>query len=202
MCIRDSLHSLPPLARSAIPTQNAAMSRYRRSNQPGGTYFFTVALADRSTALLTEHIEAFRNAYRAAHRKRPFNTVAICVLPDHVHAIWELPPNDADFSTRWSQIKSGFSRQFPASATRSPSKLNKREKGIWQRRFWEHEIRDERDLQRHVDYIHYNPVKHGHVRQLADWPWSSFHRYVARGLLPPDWAAGAEQDVGLVGERW
>jgi putative transposase len=105
-----------------------------------------VALADRSGALLIEHIEQLRHAYGVVQRTRSFHTIAICVLPDHLHAVWELPPGDSDFSKRWSQIKTGFSRNFPASATRSISKLRKREKGIWQRRFWEHQIRDARDL--------------------------------------------------------
>lgn len=168
------------------------MSRYRRSSSRGATYFFTVALADRSSALLTEHIGWLRSAYSAARMAHPFRTVAICVMPEHLHAIWELPPDDADFSMRWSRIKSGFSRHFAAAPARSMSKRQKREKGLWQRRFWEHQIRDEGDLARHVDYIHYNPVKHGLVCRVVDWPYSSFHRYVERGALPVQWAA----DVG------
>ncbi|MDB5973158.1 MAG: hypothetical protein JWQ90_5608 [Hydrocarboniphaga sp.] len=152
----------------------------------GATYFFTVALADRSGHLLAEHIDRLRQSYGQVQRQRPFDTVAICILPDHLHAIWTLPPDDADFSTRWSQIKAGFSRGLPASATRCASKSNRREKGIWQRRFWEHRFRDERDLEQHVDYIHYNPVKHAHVSRVADWPYSSFHRYVEGGLLSLD----------------
>jgi putative transposase len=105
-------------------------------------------------------------------------TVAICVLPDHLHALWALPDGDADFSTRWSLIKSAFSRGFDPTQSRSSSKVAKREKGIWQRRYWEHAIRDDADLERHVDYIHFNPVKHGYVTRVSDWPHSSFHRYV------------------------
>lgn len=167
------------------------MSRYRRSRTPGAMYFFTVVLADRRAATLTEHIVWLRAAYAAARARRPFRTVAICVLPDHLHALWQLPPDDADFPVRWSDIKRGFSRMLPASLARSASKRGKREKGIWQRRDWEHEIRDATDLQRHVDYIHYNPVRHGLVERVADWPHSSFHRYVARGDLPLDWAGWA-----------
>ena len=111
--------------------------------------------------------------------------------------VWTLPTDDADFSLRWSLIKAGFSRGLAASIRRSESKVVKREKGIWQRRFWEHQIRDELDLQRHVDYIHFNPVKHGHVMRVADWPYSSFHRYVERGIYPADWAGGAGDMVGV-----
>ncbi|HET8880702.1 MAG TPA: transposase [Solimonas sp.] len=174
------------------------MSRYRRSVTAGATYFFTVALANRSSSLLTEHIEQLRHAYGAVHRKKPFRTVAICVLPEHLHAIWELPPDDADFSGRWRQIKAGFSRHFAASAARSASKIGKREKGIWQRRFWEHQIRDEQDMQRHVDYVHYNPVRHGIVSRTADWPYSSFHRFVRSGDLPLDWAGHSEAERSLL----
>ena len=178
------------------------MPRYRRSLVPGATYFFTVALADRSGALLTEPIERLRDAYRATQRKRPFRTIAICVLPEHLHAVRELPPGDADFSRRWSEIKGGFSRHFATASARSMSKRQKREKGLWQRRFWEHQIRDEHDLQQHVDYIHHNPVKHGLVRRVADWPYSSFHREVRRGELPIDWAGDAGDDLpGRAGER-
>ncbi len=178
------------------------MSRYRRSHVPGATFFFTVALADRFSALLTEHIDLLRRAYGMAQRKRPFDTIAICVLPEHLHAIWELPVGDADYSIRWMQIKANFSRHFPASTVRSESKSSRREKGIWQRRYWEHQIRDEQDLERHVDYIHYNPIKHGLVTQLTDWPYSSFHRYVVSGWLARDWAADTSDDLSaFTGER-
>ncbi|MBA1276183.1 MULTISPECIES: REP-associated tyrosine transposase [Pseudomonadaceae] len=174
------------------------MPNYRRSQVPGGTWFFTLTLADRQSRLLVEEVERLRHAYRQTQRTRPFQTVAVCVLPDHLHAIWTLPEGDADYAGRWSLLKSTFSRQFPA-ATQSPSKARKREKSIWQRRFWEHQIRDESDLQRHVEYIHYNPVKHGLVEQVADWTYSSFHRYVEKGLLPKDWACSAEAN-GTFGE--
>ena len=122
------------------------------------------------------------------------------MLPDHLHAIWSLPEGDADFATRWSLIKSGFSRGLSASAARSPSKLGKREKGIWQRRYWEHVIRDEADMARHIDYIHFNPVKHGLVSRVCDWPHSSFHRYVAEGVLPADWGGDVGEISGSFGE--
>src|SRR5215469_11413673 len=172
------------------------MSRYRRVKIEGRWFFFTLTLADRSADLLVRHIERLRAAYTTARKRDPFETIAICVLPDHLHAIWALPPDDADFSRRWSSIKHNFSCGLPGNPTRSPSKVAKREKGIWQRRFWEHAIRDDADLSRHVDYIHYNPVKHGLVSRACDWPYSSFHRYVARELLPADWAGDARQPTG------
>jgi putative transposase len=159
----------------------------------GGWFFFTVTLADRSTDLLVRHIERLRTAYAAARSRDSFETIAICVLPDHLHAIWALPEDDADFSRRWSLIKHNFSCGLPANRDRSPSKRRKREKGIWQRRYWEHAIRNEADLERHIDYIHFNPVKHGLVSRACDWPHRSFHRHVARGLLPPDWGGDARE---------
>ncbi|WP_457978533.1 transposase [Ectopseudomonas composti] len=175
------------------------MPNYRRERISGATYFFTVTLADRRSCLLVDEIALLRQVYVEASKHMPFKTVAICVLPDHLHAVWELPEDDPDYSQRWSLIKSQFSRALPAMASASTSKLRKREKGIWQRRFWEHRIRDENDLARHVDYIHFNPVKHGLVSQVGDWPYSSFHRYVARGLLPADWG-GRDDGCGEFGE--
>jgi putative transposase len=172
------------------------MSQYRRVRIEGGWFFFTLTLADRSTDLLVRHIERLRAAYAAALKRDPFETIAICVLPDHLHAIWALPPDDADFPRRWSLIKQDFSRGLPACPNRTPSKLAKREKGIWQRPYWEHAIRDDADLARHIDYIHYNPVKHGLVSRECGWPHSSFHRYAARELLPLDWAGDARQPAG------
>jgi putative transposase len=164
------------------------MSHYRRSLATGATFFFTVNLADRKNRLLVDEIDRLRLAFEVVRTRYPFKTIAYCVLPDHLHAVWRLPPDDADFGLRWSRIKRAFSQGLPAADARSVSKIAKREKGIWQRRFWEHQIRDETDLQRHVDYIHFNPVKHGHVQRVADWAYSSFHRYVAREILPVDWA--------------
>jgi putative transposase len=163
------------------------MANYRRARIPGGTFFFTVTLADRSSKLLVEQIARLREFYGRVQDRHPFETIAICVLPDHLHAIWRLPEQDADFGMRWQLIKKSFSHGI-APRERSQSKLHKREKGIWQRRYWEHAIRDDADLSRHVDYIHFSPVKHGLVARVCDWPHSSFHRYVTRGLLPPDWA--------------
>jgi putative transposase len=143
------------------------MPQYRRAKIEGGWFFFTLTLADRSADLLVRHIERLRAAYATARKRDPFETIAICVLPDHLHAIWALPPDDADFSRRWSLIKHDFSRGLAGNPNRSPSKLAKREKGIWQRRYWEHAIRGDADLARHIDYIHYNPVKHGLVSRAC-----------------------------------
>jgi putative transposase len=176
------------------------MPNYRRSKAGGGTFFFTLALADRSSGLLIRHIEQLRSVYASVQRHHPFETVAICILPDHLHAIWTLPENDADYPKRWSLIKSGFSRPLSTSPSRSPSKIAKREKGIWQRRYWEHTIRDEADLAAHVDYVHYNPVKHGLVTCAADWPHSSLHTFIVRGDLPPDWGGDTQDQSGNFGE--
>ena len=164
------------------------MTEYRRYFIPCGTYFFTVNLAERTRRLLVEHVDLLRAAVAVTRREYPFRFDAVVILPDHLHAIWTLPPGDADFSVRWRKIKARFSRGLPHIERRSTSRAGKGERGIWQRRFWEHAIRDEDDLRRHVDYIHYNPVKHGHCRKVADWPYSTFHRYVALGIYPEDWA--------------
>jgi putative transposase len=176
------------------------MSRYRRANIKGGTFFFTVTLADRSSDLLVRHIDILRDAYGAARGLYAFETVAICVLPDHLHAIWTLPPDDANFPLRWSLIKSKFSHALPIDTERTVSKIAKRERGIWQRRYWEHVIRDEGDLARHIDYVHFNPAKHGLVSRVRDWPHSSFSRYVAKGLLPADWGGDMKEIAGKFGE--
>jgi putative transposase len=141
------------------------MPRYLRAKIEGGAFFFTVTLADRSSDLLVRHVERLRNVYKAVQEWYPFETVAICILPDHLHAIWSLPPGDSNFPLRWS---------LAGPARRSSSKIDKRDKGIWQRRYWEHAIRNDKDLERHVDYIHFNPVKHGYVSRTCDWPHSSF----------------------------
>ncbi|MFZ2752873.1 MAG: transposase [Lysobacteraceae bacterium] len=164
------------------------MSDYRRMWVPGGTYFFTVNLADRSRCLLVERIDALRTSIRTVRRDHPFETVAWVVLPEHLHAIWTLPGEDRDFATRWMLIKQKFSRRVPTGERVSTSRARKTERGIWQRRYWEHLIRDERDLRNHIDYIHFNPVKHRYVSQVRDWPHSSFHRFVREGVLPANWS--------------
>ena len=177
------------------------MVLYRRNRQAGGTYFFTVTLRNRQSNWLTLHIDDLRNAYRKALKARPFTTVAIVVLPDHLHAVWTLPEGDADYSGRWRSIKAEFTRtQARADRVRRAAATGSYD--LWQSRFWEHSIRDEIDLQRHVDYIHFNPVKHGWVERVSDWPHSSFHRYVRHGLLPNDWGGNRaiDPDLGEFGE--
>lgn len=171
------------------------MTNYRRNFVSGGSYFFTVNLADRSGRLLTDNIELLRGAVREVKREQPFDLIAMVVLPEHLHCVWTLPGGDADYPTRWKNIKAGFSAGLPGGEHRSLSRVAKGERGIWQRRFWEHTLRDDDDMRRHIDYIHFNPVKHGHVVRVVDWPYSSFHLYVRKGLYPPDWA-GDVVDVG------
>ena len=154
------------------------MPQYIRAIVPGGTFFFTVTLLERRRNLLTEHLDHLRSAFMAARQRRPFTVEAIVILPDHLHCIWTLPSGDADFSARWHDIKARFAAQIPPGERLSERRLKKGERGIWYWRFWEHVIRDERDYEHHVDYIHYNPVKHGHVMRVADWRYSSFHHYV------------------------
>ena len=165
------------------------MPEYRRHRVAGGSYFFTVNLHDRRSDLLVAEIEALRCAVRAARARHPFVIDAWVVLPDHMHRPWTLPPDDVDFPVRRRTIKALFSRSVPPADDRRASLLRKREAGVWQRRYWEHAIRDERDYALHMDYIHFNPVKHGLAARPSDWPYSSFARCVARGLYPVDWAA-------------
>jgi putative transposase len=176
------------------------MSHYRRARIEGGTFFFTVVLADRSSDVLVRHVDRLRRIYRTVEQKYPFRTIAICVLPDHIHAVWSLPEGDANFPLRWNLIKSGFSRGLAHGHDRSASNRARRETGLWQRRYWEHVIRNEKDLTRHIDYIHFNPVKHGHVARVRDWPYSSFHRYVTEGSLPADWGGDMRDIAGSFGE--
>ena len=154
------------------------MPDYRRNRVPGGTYFFTVNLLERNLRLLTDHIDLLRLAVRQVRTRRPFHIDAWVVLPDHMHCIWTLPVTESVSEVRRA----------------------KGERGVWQRRFWEHTIRDERDYEAHMDYVHFNPVKHGHVARVADWPHSSFHRSVVAGLYPVDWAGGGVVDADW-GER-
>ncbi|RMG35381.1 MAG: transposase [Gammaproteobacteria bacterium] len=175
------------------------MSNYRRDRVSGGTWFFTVAVADRKSDLLIREIDILRDAVRRVRHDWPFRIDAWVVLPDHLHTVWTLPADDHDFSTRWRLIKSHFSRALPRQEIVSRSRQRKAERGLWQRRFWEHRIRNDRDYRAHLDYVHYNPVKHGHVTRVADWPYSSFHRDVSRGLYPNDWGGGVDLD-GRFGE--
>ena len=168
------------------------MSNYRRTRVTGASYFFSVNLARRGGDLLVERIDDLRAAFSATMSERPFVCDAMVVLPDHIHAVWTLPKGDADFSTRWRLIKGRFSHRIGMKAPQRPSLVAKREKGIWQRRFWEHLIRDERDYRNHVEYCWGNPVKHGFVKRAVDWPYSSIHRETARGMVSPEWGGDLE----------
>jgi len=168
------------------------MVHYRRDYTPGGTYFFTLALRNRQANYLTEHITSLGHAFRETKEKLHFTTYAITILPEHLHAIWILPDNDCDYSKRWRMIKGIFTKALLKKGVL----LRHNARGdyhLWQRRFWEHRIKDEDDLQKHCDYIHYNPVKHGLVVQPIGWPYSSVHRFITQGIIPRDWGVGALQ---------
>jgi putative transposase len=152
--------------------------QYRRVYVKGGCYFFTVTLADRRNDLLIRHIDLLRECVADVKRRHPFEINAMVILPDHLHALWTLPKDDCDYSKRWTLIKSYFSRQLPKDEHINKSRYQKGERGIWQRRFWEHLIRDEEDYKNHVEYIHNNPVKHGYVNDAKDWPYSSIHKFM------------------------
>ncbi|RZI42979.1 transposase [Herbaspirillum sp. HC18] len=174
------------------------MVNYRRNLLAGATYFFTATLKDRQSTCLTTYVDALRQAFIGAQKAKPFRIDAITVLPEHLHTVWTLPEDDSDYPGRWRTIKGRFTRSLIKQGIAIP-RNEKGEYELWQRRYWEHTIRDESDLQRHVDYTHYNPVKHGFVKHVADWPFSSFHRYVRDGLLPADWA-GVDSESGKFGE--
>ena len=165
------------------------MSQYRRLWCPGGTYFFTVNLSQRGdNDLLLRHINELRSVVANVKRRHPFVIHAWVVLPDHMHCVIELPHGDADFATRWRLIKAGFSRLLSKTEYCPLNRKRRGERGIWQRRFWEHLIRDESDYRMHVDYVHINPLKHGLVECLKEWPYSTFHKWVKAGVYPIDWA--------------
>lgn len=175
------------------------MVRYRRNFLGGGTFFITAALADQKSRVLVERTAPLRTAVRITRRHHPFIIDAIVLLPDHIHMVMTLPDGDADFSIRLSLIK----RRFTDAIIAAGAAIARRENGelaLWQRRFWEHTIRDDRDFDRHVDYIHYNPVKHGLVGRVCDWPYSSFHRFVRVGLLPRDWGGDFQHGHANFGE--
>jgi len=176
------------------------MPNYRRAFVPGGCRFFTVNLLEPRKALLVDHIDVLRAAVEKTRRRYPFVIDAIVVLPDHIHAVWTLPPGDADFSLRWRLIKSRFAQALPKQERISDVRRARNERGIWQRRFWEHLIRNEADYVRHVEYCYINPVKHALVSGARDWPHSSFHRDVRAGIFPKDWAGDVDAS-GEFGER-
>ncbi len=172
------------------------MRTYLRTKSKGGIYFFTVNLAERqNNDLLIANIELLREAFRVTKHRHPFIIDACVILPEHLHCIWRLPEGDNDFSNRWQLIKTHFSKNITLDERISNSRKRKKERGIWQRRFWEHLIRDEQDYQNHVDYIHYNPVKHGYVQQTIDWRYSSFHLWLKQGAYPVHWATDFDMNL-------
>ena len=172
------------------------MTEYRRAYVPGASWFFTVNLAHRKdNHLLVERIDSLRTAFATVKARHTFRMDAIVILPEHLHCIMTLPEGDANFSVRWNLIKGNFSRVIEKGERVSQSRTIRGERGIWQRRFWEHLIRDQEDFNRHVDYTHWNPVKHGWVHRVADWPHSSFHEYVKREIYPVDWCGGDVDEV-------
>ena len=175
------------------------MTTYRRDRIQGGCYFFTVNLLDRRSDLLTRHIDELRSAYRQMAKKHLVQLDAMVIMPDHLHAIWTLPEGDDNYSIRWQLFKALFSKTIPKDLQpeRSESRINKRELAVWQRRFWEHRIRDELDYQRHMDYIHYNPVKHGYVSRVQDWQYSTFQRCVQAGIYPLAWGGDGVVDMDV-----
>jgi putative transposase len=164
----------------------AMMPNYRRVFVPGGCWFFTVNLEDRTSGLLTTHFDVLSDAIQHVQQRFPFEIDALVVLPDHLHAIWTLPDGDENFPLRWRLIKARFSKALPNVEPRSTSRHARGERGIWQRRYWEHLIRNDRDLREHIDYCWYNPVKHGYVENVEEWPYSTFHRDTHGNPRPED----------------
>lgn len=179
------------------------MPEYRRASIPGATYFFTVVTHRRQPLLTDARCRtALRDAINRVRSEMPFDIAAWVLMPDHLHTVWQLPSGDKDFSLRWSLIKQHVTRDcamWLPQQNISCSREKRGEGGLWQRRFWEHLIRDENDFSRHLDYIHYNPVKHGYVANAGDWSYSTFHRYVKRGVYPADWG-GVADELGRFGE--
>ncbi|MES9963211.1 MAG: transposase [Candidatus Sedimenticola sp. 20ELBAFRAG] len=172
------------------------MPNYRRVWMQGGTYFFTVNLVRRkNNDLLVRHIDVLRDVVSKVRIRYPFEIHAWVVLPDHLHCIIALPRGDSNYALRWRLIKSGFSRSIGHNERQSDSRRRRGERGLWQRRYWEHLIRDERDFRAHMDYVHINPLKHDLVERVSDWPYSTFHRLVAQGVYPEDWAGSTLLDA-------
>jgi putative transposase len=177
------------------------MRRYIRARTPGATYFFTLTLQDRTSAVLVEYVAELRASVAKVMHAHPFRIDAMVILPDHLHALWTLPPGDACYPMRWRLIKRGFTLALKTAGVlgeRATERRGRDERSLWQRRYWEHQVRDEEDYRRHVEYIHFNPVKHGLVRRAGDWPYSSFGRFVKAGAVGADWgvAADFEGDYG------
>jgi putative transposase len=170
------------------------MSDYRRWRVAGGTYFFTLVTHERRPFLTTRVARrALWRAFRSVRRKRPFELIAVVLLPDHLHVVCAMPSGDADYSTRLKQIKETFTRNYlqagGVEGTRNQSRIDQGERAVWQRRFWEHTIESEEELDQCVDYTHYNPAKHGYVTRVCEWKWPSFHRFVAVGHYDRHWGA-------------
>ena len=171
------------------------MPDYRRIKEPGGTYFFTVVTYNREEFLCEPFTrETLSAVFQQARKTYPFNTEAWVLLPDHIHCIWTLPPNDHEYSKRWSMIKSKVTQKLMSSRQststknqNSSTRSKRRERTVWQRRFWEHWIQNQDDFNRHCDYIHYNPVKHGYAKEPSEWPYSSFHHFVSHEIYPENW---------------
>jgi putative transposase len=160
------------------------MRTFRRLYQPGGTYFFTVVTANRWPCFdNADNVRLLGDALQCTRSSHPFDSLAIVVMPDHLHCLWKLMPDDADFSLRWQLVKKRFTANLSAASPHTSRRT------IWQPRFWEHLIRDAEDFGRHLDYLHYNPVKHGLAATPSAWPYSTFKRYVRTGVYAPDWAA-------------
>ena len=179
------------------------MSRYRRSLAEGATYFFTVDTYHRQKLLTHPQVrDAPRVAIERTRLSMPFEINAWVLLPDHLHAIWTMPVGDAAYGKRWGMIKAQVSRRCAhlVEPSHAMSRIKRHEIDFWQRRFWEHQIHDDLDYQRHMDYIHYNPLKHGLVKQVAQWPYSTFHRYVNDGIYPGDWSIDPGEVTGDAGE--
>lgn len=181
------------------------MSRYRRANAPGGTYFFTVLTYRRREILIEpESRVILREVINEIKLQYPFSIDAWVLLPNHIHSIWTLPPGDSNYPKRWGMIKAGFSKQaksiFHREGWMNATKTQRRESTCWQRRYWEHQIRNEQDYRRHMDYLHYNPVKHQLVKHVKDWPYSTFHRYVEKGVYTADWCGATDSTEGEFGE--
>ncbi len=178
------------------------MSNYRRVKIEGAWYFFTVVTYKRRSFLIDDSVRPIlKEAFRQVKADRPFEMPVFCLMPDHFHCIWQMPPGNCDYSTRWSIIKRAFSKNYIAAGgkplAQTDSRWKKREVGVWQRRFWEHRIRDEDDYWNHVHYIHYNPLKHGLVKRLEDWLYSTYHRFCQQGMYEDfDWNLFETEDDG------
>jgi len=181
------------------------MATFRRSTTPGASYFFTVNTYERQKILTEERVySALKQGIRVVKDRFPFTIEAFVLLPDHLHCIWTLPEGDADYAKRWNIIKrltSQRARHLIVQPT-TASRRKRRELGLWQRRFWEHQIRDEQDFERHVNYIHWNPVKHGYVNAVIQWPYSSFRRFVQNGIYPSNWAGDVRNNDYDNGQRF